>query len=118
MARALSAVGHALRTRATAPPGREWWWYKAPLAHSAHRARAGRGETACDYPAHHRRSPSRAAPAHPTRRASPSTARVACDSEPLGARGIPHAVTRLVSIPEVGTSGRRARHGRGERYTP
>ena len=51
----LSAVVHARGTRAMGPPGREWWWCRAPPAHSAHRARAGPGETACGAPVHHHR---------------------------------------------------------------
>src|SRR5438552_2057980 len=51
-----------------------------PPTHSAHRARASRGETACGAPAHHHPSPSHGAPEHPTYRASPHTARAACDT--------------------------------------
>src|SRR5438132_10021102 len=50
-----------------------------------------------------------ALPAHPTRRASPSIARAACDTALPLARGIPGVVARLVSIPGVGTNGSRAR---------
>src|SRR6266545_2849499 len=89
-----------------------------PRAHSAHRARAGRGETAYDAPAHHRRSPSRVAPAHPTRRASPSTARGACDSAPLVARGMLDVVARPVPTPQAGTNGSRAKHALDQRHTP
>src|ERR1043166_3943110 len=89
-----------------------------PPAHSAHRARASRGETACGDPVHHRRSPSRGAPAHPTRRASPNTARGGCDTAPLVARGMLGAVARPVPTPQAGTSESPARHGRGERRIP
>src|SRR5256884_3952856 len=92
--------------------------YRAPPAQSARPARVGRGETACAGPAHHHPFSSRAAPDSPTRRAFPRTARVACEREPLVARGMPGAVAHRVPTPQARTSGSRARHGRGERHRP
>src|SRR4029434_8003287 len=59
-----------------------------PPAHSVHPARAARGETASGAPVHRHPSPSRAAPAHPIGRASPGTARDACDTPRPQARGM------------------------------
>src|SRR5262252_8440422 len=84
-----------------------------PPAHNAHRARAGRGETACGAPAHRPPSPSRAALVHATGRASPHTARVACDTAPPRAHDIPDAVAGPVPTPWADISGNRARHARG-----
>src|SRR5215470_16640808 len=58
-----------------------------PPAHTVRHARAARDETACGAPTHRHLSPSRAAPARPTRRASPGTARAACDTVPPAGRG-------------------------------
>src|SRR5262249_30698106 len=92
LARGLSVDAHALDTSATAPPGRASSYYRAPPAHTVRHARAARDETACGAPTHRPPSPSRAAPALPTRRASPNTDPVASDSVPLAGRGTPHAV--------------------------
>src|SRR5688572_19902841 len=59
-----------------------------------------------------------ATPDHPTRRASPNTAPVACDTAPPVGHGMPHAVADPVPRPWAGTSGSRARHGRRERRIP
>ena len=81
---------------------------------AAHESR----ETTNGDPVHHRLSPSHGAPDHPTRRASPNTAAVACDTAPPSARGIPGVVARLVPSPRAGTSGSRARYARGQRRIP
>src|SRR5437667_10705115 len=46
-----------------------------------------------------------APPDHPTRRASPNTAAVACDTAPPLARGMPGVVACLAPSPRAGTSG-------------
>src|SRR5262249_53995476 len=100
------------------PPGRGSWWCRALLADSVRPARAAHGETGCGGPAHHPPSPSRAAPEHPTRRASPNTVPVASDTARQAAHGMRGVVAHLVSTPEAGTTGSRARHGRDARRTP
>src|SRR2546425_6389270 len=91
---------------------------QAPPAHSARRARATRGETACGGPTHRHPSPSRVGPVHPTGQASPSTAPVACDTAPPRAHGMPGVVAHPMPTPGEGTSGSRVRHDRGETRTP
>src|SRR5262245_62794894 len=114
----LSGAVPVLSTQATVPPDRVSWWCRAPPAHSAHRARATRGETACGAPVHRHPSPSRAGPVHATRRASPGTGRGAFDNVWLVARGMLGVVARLVPTPQTGTSGSRARHGHGDWRSP
>src|SRR6266852_1692810 len=109
LATGLSGAVHALSTRATEPPDRASWWCRALPAHSAHRARASRGETACGDPVHRHPLPSRAAPAHATRRASPSTALVAFDNILLVARGMLGVVAHPMPMPGAGTNGSQAR---------
>src|SRR5262245_49378330 len=104
-----SVAVHALGTRATEPPGRESWWCRATLAHSARRAHAGRGGTACGGPAHRHPSPNYAGLDHPIGGASPSTGRVACDTPPPQAHGRRDVVAHPVPTPEEGTTGSRAR---------
>src|SRR4029434_6641057 len=96
IARVPSAVFRALRTRATAPPGRASLCYRAPPAHTVRPALAAHAETACGDPAHRPPSPSRAAPDPPTGRASLSTARGACDTVPPLGRGMLGGAARLV----------------------
>src|SRR5215470_14582801 len=110
----LSGAVPVLSTQATVPPDRVSWWCRAPPAHSAHRARARRGETACGAPVHRHPSPSRAVPAHATRQASPGTVRGASDNVWLVAHGMRGVVARLVPTPEAGTSESPARYGRGD----
>src|SRR5262249_14213981 len=95
------------------PPGRASWWCRALPAPSAHRARAGRGGTACGGPAHHPLSPNRVGLAPPTGGASPSTGWVAFATPPLQAHGRRDVVASPVPTPEEGTTGSRARRDRG-----
>src|SRR4029434_3791331 len=117
-ATAASVAVRAPDRQGRGPLGRGSWWCRALLADSVRPARAARGETVCGDRAHHRLLPSRAAPAPPTRRASPGTARAACDTAPPAEHRTPHAVVHPVPSPGAGTSGSRARHDRGERRTP
>src|SRR5262249_650119 len=96
------------------PLGRGSWGGRALLADSVRPARAARGETVCGGRAHPRLLPSRAGPARPTRRASPGTARTACDTAPPVGRGRPGVVAHPVPTPGAGTTGSPARHGRGD----
>src|SRR5207244_12799113 len=86
--------------------------------HLAVATRAAPGAIACAGPVHHHPSPSRAAPAPPTGRASPHTVPVASETARQAARGMLGVVARLVSTPQAGTTGSRARHGHGERRSP
>src|SRR5262245_56741053 len=118
IARGLSAVVHVLDTPATALPGHALSWCRAPPAHTAHPVVVARRETPCGAPVHHPLSPSRAAPAPPTHRASPGTARGVYDTAPPAGHGTPHAGAHPGPSPRGGTSGGRVRHGRGARRTP
>src|SRR5262249_1848878 len=118
IARGPWAAVHALRTRGEGLPSRVWWWCRARPTHSARHARAAPGALACAGPVHHPPSPSHAAPAPPTGRASLNTVPGASDTARQAARGMLGVGARLVSTPEAGTTGSRARHGHGERRSP
>src|SRR5712691_12473768 len=79
--------GRALDTRATAPPGPEQRWCKAPPAHNARPVVVAPREIVCDDPVHRHLSPSRGALSRPTLRASPGTARAVCDTAPPAEHG-------------------------------
>src|SRR6266446_9683531 len=109
MATGPSVAVHALGMRATGPPGRASWWGRAPLAQSAHRARAGRGGTVRGDPAHRHPSPNRVGRAHPTGGASPNTGWGAFDTPPPQAHGMLGVVAHPVPTPGAGINGSRAR---------
>src|SRR6266567_4805611 len=90
-------------------------WY---LTYSARPARAAGGETVYGDPMHRLRPPSRVGPVHPTGRASPNTAPVACDRARPPGHDMPDAVACPEPTPGGGTTGSRARHERGETRTP
>src|SRR5712691_8858737 len=118
IATGLSVVVHALDTRAMTLPGPEWSWCRARPAHSARHALAAPHETMCGGPAHHRLSPSRVGPDHPTGRASPGTARDVCDTTRPRAHGMLGVVAHPVPTPGEGISESRARRDRGGTRTP
>src|SRR2546422_4510607 len=118
IARGASVAVHALDRRATGPPGRASLWCRGSPARSARHALGAVDETGCGDPTHRRQPPSRAGPAHPTGRALPSTAHVACDILRLPAHDMPDAVAGLASNLRGGTTGNRVRRARGETHTP
>src|SRR5712664_3559243 len=85
-----------------------------PQAHSVPHALAGPDGTVCVGPVHRHLSPSRAAPARPTGRASPRTAHDACDTALPAVRGMLRAVACPEPSPRASISGNRVRHERGE----
>src|SRR5882724_1917844 len=89
-----------------------------PLAHSAHRALAGRGGTMRGDPAHRHPSPNRVGLAHPTGGATPNTGWGAFDTPPPQAHGMLGVVAHPVPTPGAGINGSRARRDQGERRTP
>src|SRR5947209_404228 len=117
-ATAASVAFRALRTQASAPLDHVSSCYRAPPVYSVHHARAAPHETTYGARAHRPLSPSRAGSARPIGRASPDTARDACDTAPPEARGISGVVARPEPTPWAETSGNRARHARGETRTP
>src|SRR4029453_5645301 len=91
---------------------------RGPPVHSVRPAPAAVAETGYGDRPHCHRSPSPAVPWHPTGRAPPDTGPVACDTTHPQAHGTLDACACPAPRPRGETTGKRARHDRGETHTP